>query len=386
MKIKEFLSSVLVLLFALQLSAFFPATAAPAAGGDTGTEEPDPGFGGATPGAGVGTPTGDANVDDIENGGCPDSSMLSEKLISNVCWTCIFPIIALGIPFGADKDEAPADRYESPLCLCKDNLGVPYPGFTYGLWMPSKAVEFVRQPGCLSMLNGASLGFNRTMQGEWSELAHDSTDQSFAHYHYYTFPLLIVLDMFEKMECIKDHYMDIDILFMSEVDPTWYDDSIAFFTNPEAVLFGNPAAALACVPDAMSATAMQRPIESLFWCAGSWGSMYPLTGNNAGSFGAVKESSLFTARMLTALHRRGFLKVTYGEKAMCDAYVTATLPKLQYKITTLYPVPETRSAHVIGESTLFWGASRSVPVTGEDFIYLIWTWNDCCMSILPGSA
>ena len=377
----------LTVLLCLQLS-LGPAYTVMAADTGTGgiTEEEDPGLGGATPGNGLGTPTGDANVDDIDNAGCPDSSLISGKLISNTCWTCIFPIITMGIALGADKDEAPADRAEGYFCLCKDDLGVPYPGWIYGLWMPSKAVEFVRQPGCLSLLDGASLGFDKTMQGQWSELEWDATDAAFAHYHYYTFPLLIVLDMFEKVECIKDHYMDIDILFMSEVDPTWNDSTIAFFTNPEAVLFGNPVATLACIPDATSATFMQRPVQSLFWCAGSWGNMYPLSGNHASSFGGLQDSSLFLTRMIAQLHRRGFLKSTYGDGALCDSEIAMTIPKLQYKISMLYPVPETKTAHVIGESVLFWGANRMVPVTGEDFIYLLWTWNDCCMSFVPGSA
>lgn len=390
MKFKKFS----IYLLCAYLSAFAPlriAYSAPLSentgAGGTGSSETtvDPGLGGATPGEGLGSQTGDANVDNIDNTTCPDSSLISGKLISNTCWTCLFPIISMGMAFGGDKDEAPDDRYKNPFCLCKDNQGIPYPGFTYGLWMPAKAVEFVRQPGCLSMLDGATLGFDRTAQGEWSQKDHDATDNSFAHYHFYTFPLLIVLNMFERIECVKDHYVDIDILFLSEVDPTWSDDTIAFFTNPEAVIFGNPIAALACIPDATSATFLQKPIQSLFWCAGSWGSMYPLTGNHASSYGGVHDSSLFTARMLTALHRRGFLKTTYGEDALCDSSVTATLPKTQYKITMLYPVPETKSAHVIGESTLMWGASRQVPVTGEDFIYLIWTWNDCCMALIGSS-
>lgn len=48
------------------------------------------------------------------------------------------------------------------------------------------------------------------------------------HYHYYAFPLLIMLDLFIKQTCNADGYMDLDIMYMSELDPTWNNDELAF--------------------------------------------------------------------------------------------------------------------------------------------------------------
>ena len=350
-------------------------------------KEDDPNLGGGNIGNGVGTSSGSSALDDINNARCVDTQFLSGKMITDVCWTCIFPIISLGMPLGASKSEAPDDRAKKIVCLCKDDLGVPYPGFTYGMWMPSKLVELVRMPGCLATLGGVTLNFDKIDQGTWQtqEQTTEMTQAAHAHYHTYAFPILVMLNMFEQSECIKDHYVDIDLLYLSEFDPTWYDDNIAFFTNPEAVLLGNPISMLACVPDALSSTALQKPINSLFWCAGSWGNMYPLT-TNVSSGGEIMESSLMMARLLSALHRRFFLKKTYTDEALCSSTMAFFIPKTQYKITMIYPVPERKSAHVIGESDIFWGANRSVPVTGEDFVYLMWTWNDCCMSMVAGSA
>jgi conjugal transfer pilus assembly protein TraU len=33
---------------------------------------------------------------------------------------------------------------------------------------------------------------------------------------------------------------------------------------------------------------------------------------------------------------------------------------------------------VIGESPLTWGEWRNIPAVGEDHLYLLWRWNDCC--------
>jgi len=352
------------------------------------TKEEDPNMGGGHIGNGVGKSSGSSALDDINNARCVDTQLMSGKMVTDVCWTCLFPIISLGVPVGASKSEAPDDRAKKIVCLCKDSIGVPYPGFTYGMWFPSKIIELVRMPGCLPTLGGATLNFDKIDQGTWQnqEQTPEMTQAAHAHYHTYAFPVLVMLNMFEKSECIKDHYVDIDLLYMSEFDPTWYDDTVSFFTNPEAVLLGNPVSQIACVPDALSSTALQKPINSLFWCAGSWGSMYPLTSNISGGGGEVMESSLMTARLLSALHRRFFLKKTYTEEALCSSANAFFIPKSQYKITMLYPVPERTSAHVIGQSDLFWGANRSIPVTGEDFVYLMWTWNDCCMSMVAGKA
>lgn len=391
-KLRDFTKKAIASVLAVQL-AIFPTLATAVSMNELQeqagiTRADDPNLGGAQIGTGVGNSSGSSALDDINNARCVDSQFLSGKMITDVCWSCLFPIISLGVPLGASSSEAPDDRSKKIVCLCKDDLGVPYPGFTYGMWMPSKLVELVRMPGCLPTLGGVTLNFDKIDQGTWQsqEITPEMTQASHAHYHTYAFPILVILNMFEKAECIKDHYVDIDLLYMSEFDPTWYDDTICYFTNPEAVLLGNPISMLSCVPDALSSTALQKPINSLFWCAGSWGSMYPFTTNIAGGGGAVMHSSLMMARLLSALHRRFFLRKTYTDDALCSSEIAFFIPKTQYKITMIYPVPERTTAHVLGQSDLFWGASRTIPVTGEDFIYLLWTWNDCCMSMVPGSA
>ena len=373
----------------------FPAALADGTAGETvqiGSDLSDPNMGGATIGRGMGTNSGDAAVDNKQNAGCTNSHMF-EKMISATCWTCIFPIVTLGVAVGGSMSEAPDDRYKQWACMCRDRNGVPFYGFTFGMWQPVKTIELVRMPGCLAMLNGTRIKLKRLGYGGWDMDAVDNSGEgastvsmSYANYHMYAYPLLIMLKMSDSTECLKDKYMDLDILYMSEVDPTWNSDTIAFFTMPEVVLFANPVAELACSADASSTALYKKPIQSLFWCAGSWGMMYPLTGHVNYTAGAVEASSLMMARVLFVWHRRGLLRTTYGHDSLCNGGYTMHVPKTQYKMTMLYPVPETHSSHVIGEMVLKWGAGRAVPVTGEDFIYLIWTWNDCCLTAAYGSG
>ncbi|NMV20790.1 conjugal transfer protein TraU, partial [Vibrio parahaemolyticus] len=91
-------------------------------------------------------------------------------------------------------------------------------------------------------------------------------------------PLLVMLDLFMDGNCNADGYMDFDLMYLSELDPTWLNDELAFFTQPEAAAVANPLAISACTADAASST-LGKPIDQLFWCAGSWGHLYPLSGH-----------------------------------------------------------------------------------------------------------
>src|SRR5260364_305067 len=146
----------------------------------------------------------------------------------------------------------------------------------------------------------------------------------------YALPLLClsaarVAGTVRSANCNPDGYMDLDVLYFSELDPTWNNDELAFFTNPEAAAVANPIAAATCTADAASSLT-GKPLKQLFWCAGSWGTLYPLSGHQNGGKGVIRDSSLLTARVLAALHRRGLSWRTMGADAMCKGVIDPLLP------------------------------------------------------------
>src|SRR5260363_237253 len=145
--------------------------------------------------------------------GCQNAKVIGPKLITDICWSCLFPIRIAGLP---------------------------RPGVTTSMWEPAQLVEFQRVPGCSSVLNGTRFPFNRTFQGHHGTGSLDGGDGSFMHYHFYAFPLLTLLELFVRPNCNPDGYMDLDVLYFSELDPTWNNDELAFFTNPEAAAVANP--------------------------------------------------------------------------------------------------------------------------------------------------
>ncbi|EGV32682.1 TraU family protein [Thiorhodococcus drewsii AZ1] len=317
----------------------------------------------------------------LSNAVCPDAELLGPKLITDICWSCLFPLRIAGVPIGGGS--VPSGASDQALCACTDPAGLPSPGVVIGMWEPARIVELVRVPGCMPSLGGArlDLGRFRTL-GTPGQAEYDGSDKAFYNYHYYAFPVLVILDLFFPDRCNVDHLTDFDVLYLSELDPTWNNDELAFFTNPEAAFVANPIAQAACLVDAASATTVQQPLDTLFWCAGAWGGLYPFTGRIPTLNGRPSEMSLASARVLAALHRRGLARQTVGDAALCEAPFALMLPKTQYRLSQFYPLPEANSNHVIGESELRWGMWRNVPGVGEDHLYLIWRWHDCCLTWL----
>ena len=119
-------------------------------------------------------------------------------------------------------------------------------------------------------------------------------------------------------------------------------------------------------------------MKELYWCAGSWGTIYPFSGHVLGRDGILKTTSAMSVRTLAALHRRGLEWGTIGRDAQCGGQIAVTLPQNQYRFSLFYPSPETTDNHALGESELLWGMARTIPSVGEDPVYVIWRWLDCC--------
>jgi len=305
---------------------------------------------------------------------CPTGGLvLSGAMLTNICWQCVFPIRIAGGFFTGSSSGIPSAAATEPLCICNND-----PGVTIGLWMPSQIIELVRTPGCSLALGGIELpGFNVLQQGTAGERSHQNSDGTFYNYHTYVFPVTKMLSLFTDSTCFSGGLSDFDIAYISEVDPTWTYDELAFLTDPEDAAVSNLPAQMACAGDA-AATLVGQPIDSLFWCAGSWGDIYPLSGNANGQISIVQNMSLLATRALAAAHRRGLAYGTMGNGNVCGGTITTVLPKSQYQMSMFYPLPETSDKHWIGESTYEWGEWRVIPAVGEDDEYLIWDWTDCC--------
>lgn len=325
---------------------------------------------------------------------CPDSGLLSGKLITDVSWGTLFPIRIAGVPVGGgDVPDGAASAM--PFCYCLDNNNIPEFGTQMSMYEPARIVDVTRTAWCSPSLGGVRLRSSTRSIGGLGDSTGDNGDKAFYHYNYYAFPLLIMLELFVQSSCNKDGYMDFDLMYTSPVDPTHNDDELSFFLNPEIAWAAQPVALATEIPDCAAASIGQT-IDKFFWTAGCWGNLYPLTGNVIHQGSPPRDTNLVAARAVAALHRRGLARVTMGDEAMCSAPFYPFLPKSQYRWSTFYPIPEVEATkdmggdgdsrpmeikgyHVTGASQFLWGEWRNIPATGEDFTYMLWRWNDCCM-------
>ena len=273
---------------------------------------------------------------------CADAELWSGKLISDICWSCLFPIRAAGAALGGGN--IPSIATDQKFCFCTDPMGIPQLGMTVGLWNPARLIEVVRNPWCSPALGGHTFSASKVrLMATTGKGDFDASEMSFFNYHYFAFPLTILLDLFWDDRCNADGYRDFDLLYVSELDPTWNSDLLAFFTSPETALFANPAAIAACVADA-AAAATGNPLDALFWCAGAWGHLYPLSGISPTSYGTdPRITSLLATRATASLHRRGLAWKTSGNDALCGGMIYPFMPKSQYRLSMFYPVAETES-------------------------------------------
>lgn len=76
---------------------------------------------------------------------------------------------------------------------------------------------------------------------------------SFYQAHWYINPIWFWLDILTDNPCIENGMLD--LAYFTEVDPMWADSKKTFLINPDAALFANLPAQLACPFDCALATA-----------------------------------------------------------------------------------------------------------------------------------
>lgn len=296
--------------------------------------------------------------------------------VTDVCWSCLFPMSLGSMSAFGDNPDTPNPRW--PVCTCGLRLGL-----TIGYWEPIALVDVTHHPYCMVNLGGYQLPMGDENATGNTESASSDHNNSFYYVHWYFYPLISWLRILTDIICLD--MSDFDIAYLTELDPSWHDDELTFLLNPEAVLFANPISQAACAADSIK-SAVDLPIDSLFWCAGSQGGMYPLDGHIQEHVGGVQASTLVTERMTYKMHREGLLWDSTGDvsspldEKICHQYPTPILPKSRYRYQMVNPIPTTGSGGCFpfGHTTAIWGSEHEYPYTGEDFGYLIWRKRNCC--------
>ncbi len=301
--------------------------------------------------------------------------------VTDTNWAGLFPIKIGGVTIDAfGMSDTDTVSTGSPICACGNPI--PIPGAVVSFWEPVRLIEVVRKPGCFPTFNGLEMTLPNFVQQGTNSRAEEQTT-AFYHNHLIAYPIFQLLDLVPSLDTCFDS-IDVTILYFTEIDAMWSNDELTSILNPEAILFANPITQAVCAADSMASTA-GWPIDALFWCCGTWGSMYPFAGTVTHNFTPLQSAGLEVCRFMAKAHREGFTTtawLTTTELAWCGPQILPIIKKSQYRIQLVYPLPTTETklgVFSLGRSEIIWGLGKSFPMTGEDFAFLLWRKRDCCM-------
>jgi len=300
--------------------------------------------------------------------------------VTDVCWSCIFPIKIGGITvFSSDMPDA--DALTSPVCFCPGPAGIPIPGLLVSFWEPFRIIEVVADPWCM-VAEGVNLGgiTSRTARGTLTGPGYGANSPHyFAQAHHIVFPVWGILDLLTDIPCVEAGGWD--IAYVTELDPLWQSDLESLILNPEALVFGNAVLQLACTADAVSA-AFGLPRDELFWCMGQWESAYPLTGRIM-TGNPVLGAAAVAGRLLYKLNRE--LLLCDRAVSPCSCVRTPIWIKSHYRLQIVRPKANTGSAIRIGQPSPLWEAGQAPPLEGgtDNFAFIVFRKVNCCFRLIP---
>jgi conjugal transfer pilus assembly protein TraU len=284
------------------------------------------------------------DVDDLL---CPNSRLLGSKMITDVCWSGVFPMFLGGVRLKGKRKYAPEGRATKRTCSCDNGGPLKMYGVTASLYVPQYLLTVTARPFCFPELNGIvmseSLGLvsrfaigNQDARDDETNVPENDSDYQF---HFAAFPIMRILNTFRLGTCNGDGFASFDYLWLSETLPFWTSDPELITTlTPEAAILSNPLGWAAIIYDCVQSS-IDQPVDKIFFSSGCQGSLYPLSGETSNS---SKEASmsLIANRAFYFVSRIGQLKQTFGNDAVCKPIKQPLWKRTGYRIQKMWPMPE----------------------------------------------
>ena len=314
-----------------------------------------------------------------------DNKGLFANWIQHFCWRCIIPITVgkIEVPIGITMDQIKdmsKDNPAVPICVCT-NGGFAI-GVELGWWNPEYRKETCRKPFCFTSLGFCipiSISWSGGLSGMWQPDG-SSRRESYVHVHEVADPAIRVIELVSDLPCMKG--TRIDLLYVTEVDPTHNKPYMSLLTSPWAVLFANPIAQAICAIDCIAST-VGLPLKFLFWCQGCQTVVYPFQSRNAKSLMHVDDALDGIQKVAAKLHLFTINKKTYGKDTICGEKIELIPNKGQYRFQMCGPRARTtgRCCDPYGATPWWWAPLRIYPIKGEDPRFITWKKRNCCIPV-----
>ena len=236
--------------------------------------------------------------------------------VKDICWRCIFPL-TIGSTTTISGDEPDPTNPSRAVQFCPRWYGYKV-GIAVGYWEPFVVTDVTRTPYCMVNLGGTQLHINNHSSTGAVESSQSGTQGAFYQVHWYGYPLMNWLGIIGGLTCSAGGEFGLD--YLSELDPTWDDDTSSSTVSPEESQFNNETSQVACIADATAAL-HGLPSNKLFWCMGAQGSTYPLTGNTPAQYSPLQNAALLSERVDFKMHRFLLIPDSIGaNSAVCHEH------------------------------------------------------------------
>ena len=181
---------------------------------------------------------------------------------------------------------------------------------------------------------------------------------AFYHVHWYKYPLTYWLNIITSLGCLEGGDR-ISLIFLKLTPPDGQQPD--HHSQSGSCHLCQSDSTGACAADAI-ASAFNMPLDVLFWCAGSQGSMYPFNGWVSNESSPLQSSLLVSERMAFKLHRQGMIMETIGKNnAVCNEYPSPILPKERWRYQMVNMYPDSGQCHPFGRSVMRWETGKIRP-------------------------
>jgi conjugal transfer pilus assembly protein TraU len=163
--------------------------------------------------------------------------------ITDVCWSCMLPITLGPVKVEGTSNRRDIANPSCPICFCKKgNNPLPIPGIPFGFWEPVRMIDITPYPWCLVNLNGIKLNGGSDplkLSGFTKKTGDSHKGKSFYNVHYYVNPIIAIIGVLKDIIGLPDggqggcmeKGLSIDVMYVSELDPTWNDEGNAEFNE-----------------------------------------------------------------------------------------------------------------------------------------------------------